>query len=101
VFDVTTATSKYTVEPQYALPEAFQPPGVPSVDFVVTLDERPVFFLEIKPPGHVDLISTRVAADKQMRDRFRSLFELSGTPKLYPNITDSAIYMRIRNLDDL
>jgi hypothetical protein len=85
VFD--TVTSKYTVEPQYPLPEAFQAPSVPSVDFVVTyviaLDERPVFFLEIKPAGHVNLISTRLAADKQMRDIFRSLYELSGTPKLH------------------
>jgi hypothetical protein len=33
VFD--TSATDYIVEPQYALPEAFQVPGVPSVDFVV------------------------------------------------------------------
>jgi len=41
-------------------------PGVRFVDFVVTYvitpNEKPVFFLEIKP-GHVNLVSTRIAAD--------------------------------------
>jgi len=43
VFD--TLATDYIVELQYALPEAFQAPGVPSVDFVVTyivaLDKNP------------------------------------------------------------
>jgi len=85
VFD--TSDTDYIVEPQYALPEAFQAPGVPSVDFVVTyvvaLDEKPVFFLEIKPPGHVNLISTRIAADTQMRNRFSSFYDVVPTPKLH------------------
>jgi hypothetical protein len=45
VFD--TVATDYTVKPQYALPEAFQAPSIPSADFVVTyvivLDENPSF----------------------------------------------------------
>ncbi|KIM87933.1 hypothetical protein PILCRDRAFT_3645 [Piloderma croceum F 1598] len=85
VFD--TLDTDYIVKPQYALPEAFQTPGVPSVDFVVTyviaLDEKPVFFLEIKLPGHVNLISTRIAADTQMRNRFSSFYNVVLTLKLH------------------
>jgi hypothetical protein len=48
VFD--TSATNYIVELQPALPEAFQAPGVPSVDFVITyivmLDKKPVFFLK-------------------------------------------------------
>lgn len=85
VFD--TSATDYIVEPQYALPEAFQAPGVPSVDFVVTyvvaLDEQPVFFLEIKPPGHINFVSTRIAADAQMRSRFASFYDVIPMPKLH------------------
>jgi hypothetical protein len=79
-------TPQFAVEPQYALPNA-QTPGVPTVDFVVTyvveVNDGPVFFLEIKPPGHVEHIATRIDADEQMRSRFRSLFNLVPTPRLY------------------
>ncbi|KIL57281.1 hypothetical protein M378DRAFT_171952, partial [Amanita muscaria Koide BX008] len=76
----------FTIQPQYPLPQA-QTHGVPSADFVVTyvvaMDERPVFFLEIKPPGHVNDILSRIAADDLMRDRFRSLYDLTPLPRLH------------------
>jgi len=60
---------------------------VPAIDFVVTyvvaMDEKPIFFLEIKPPGHVNDISCRIAADDQMRDRFRGLYDLTPLPRLH------------------
>ncbi|KAF8218671.1 hypothetical protein L208DRAFT_1419637 [Tricholoma matsutake] len=83
-FNATSDT--FTIQPQYPLPQA-QTYGVPSVDFVVTyvvaMDEKPIFFLEIKPPGHVNDISSRIAADDQMRDRFRSLYDLTPLPRLH------------------
>jgi len=51
--------------------------------YVVVLDEKPVFFLEINPPGHVNFISTRIAADTQMRSRFRSFYDVISIPKLH------------------
>ncbi|KAM6499124.1 hypothetical protein JOM56_004632 [Amanita muscaria] len=43
----------------------------------------PVFFLEIKPPGHVNDIVSRIAADDLMRDRFRNLYDLTPLPRLH------------------
>ncbi|KIM72899.1 hypothetical protein PILCRDRAFT_81537 [Piloderma croceum F 1598] len=83
-FNATSDT--FTIQPQYPLPQA-QTYGVPSIDFVVTyvvaMDEKPIFFLEIKPPGHVGDISSRIAADDQMRVRFRSLYDLTPLPTLH------------------
>jgi hypothetical protein len=82
----------FTIEPQYILPQAVGLPpndfvGVPTIDFVVTyvveVNDRPIFFLEIKPPLYLDHISSRVDADAQMRTRFRSLYEDTPTPRLH------------------
>lgn len=82
----TFASNEYVTEPQYALPSA-QGPGVPTADsivsFVVTVSDLPVFFLEIKPPGHIQYLSTRAAADTQMRERMTSFFDLIRTPRLH------------------
>ena len=74
----------FTIDPQYPLPQAV---GLPTIDFLVTyvveVNDIPVFFLEIKPPLHIDHISSRVDADAQMRARFRSLYNLTWTPRLH------------------
>ncbi|KAG1741697.1 hypothetical protein EDB19DRAFT_1704660 [Suillus lakei] len=74
------------------LPEHFKdlsllPEGKFVDDFIVTLGitfrNDTVFFLEIKPPGHVNHLSTRIAANKQMRERFRSLEPITPAPRLH------------------
>jgi hypothetical protein len=49
------------------------------------LDDRPVLFFEIKPPGHINFVSARIAADAQMRSRFASFYDVipDPTPKLH------------------
>ena len=42
-----------------------------------------VLLLEIGLPGHVDLVLTKIAADRQMRDRFRSFYDWTVTTKLH------------------
>ncbi|KAF8340788.1 hypothetical protein F5887DRAFT_1284246 [Amanita rubescens] len=70
----------FAVEPQYPLPK----PGVPTIDFVVTyLADLPVFFLEVKPPYHVDRRSLRIKADEQMRARLRALRLLTPIPRIH------------------
>jgi hypothetical protein len=44
--------------------------------YVVNDISLPVLFVEIKPPRHLEGISTRAAADKQMRDRFTMIEEI-------------------------
>lgn len=74
----------FTIEPQYPLPQAV---GLPTIDFLVTyvvkVNDLPIFFLEIKPPLHINHISSRVAADAQMRARFYALFDITPTPRLH------------------
>jgi hypothetical protein len=84
VFD----THDFFVKPLFALPGAFQgPEHVPSADhivtYVVTLNNKPIFFLEIKPAGHVSSPSTRIAADTQMRHIFCSFYDIVTTPMLH------------------
>ena len=53
------------------------------VTYVITLYNEPVVFLEIKAPGHLHVISDRVAADDQMRDRFDSLKSVTTLFRLH------------------
>ncbi|KAG1730943.1 uncharacterized protein EDB91DRAFT_1059064, partial [Suillus paluster] len=80
----------YTVNPLYDLPENFAPSlpeGRSADDFVITFAviflDNPAFFLEIEPPGDVNDISARIAADNQMRERFRSLDQITTVPRLH------------------
>jgi hypothetical protein len=61
--------------------------GVPSIDFIVAylvvMGGKSIFFLEINPPGHVNDISSRIATDDLMKDRFGSLFNLAPLPGLH------------------
>jgi hypothetical protein len=78
----------FTVEPQYPLPQAV---GVPSVGFVITyvveVNDLPIFFLEIKPPLHLDYISSRIDSDAQMRARFRALYDVAPTPSFMRSVS--------------
>jgi hypothetical protein len=51
--------------------------------FIVRYNEHPVFFLEIKPPGDIHHNSSREAADLQMRESFRNLFDEVEIQTLY------------------
>lgn len=57
--------------------------NLPSIDFGITyiieLDAQPVFFVEIKPPGHFNNGSGRT----QMRDRFCDLRHHTPTRRLH------------------
>ncbi|KAF8450144.1 hypothetical protein BGX38DRAFT_1184726, partial [Terfezia claveryi] len=51
--------------------------------FIVRHNDHPVFFLEIKPAGYLQHNSSREAADLQMRERFRILFDDVQIPIMY------------------
>ncbi|KAG1741681.1 hypothetical protein EDB19DRAFT_1634393, partial [Suillus lakei] len=53
------------------------------VSLVIRFLDNPVLFLEIKPPGHVNDLSARIAAGKQMKERFRNLEPITTTPRLH------------------
>jgi hypothetical protein len=62
----------FTVVPQY-----LKPASLKSSDYIVTfeifLENKPVFILQLKKPADLDLISSRQAADVQIRERLRDL----------------------------
>jgi hypothetical protein len=62
----------FTVVPQY-----LKPASLKSSDYIVTfeifLEDKPVFILQLKKPADLDLISSRQAADVQIRERLRDL----------------------------
>jgi hypothetical protein len=51
--------------------------------YVVQHDNHPVFFIEIRPSGHLHKLSDRADADEQMRERFESFTQELSIPKLY------------------
>ncbi|KAG2113232.1 hypothetical protein DEU56DRAFT_749147 [Suillus clintonianus] len=82
----------YTSHPMYELPECYKDPSLlPEgktaddffVTYAITLENNPLLFLEIKPPGQLNDLSARIAADKQMRERFISFKPLMTTPRFY------------------
>ncbi|KAF8429911.1 hypothetical protein BGX38DRAFT_1232645 [Terfezia claveryi] len=70
------------IVPQYKRPEESK-----SVDFATTFlvshNEHPIFFLEVKASDHINHISTRGDADKQMRERFKKVFDEVKVDILY------------------
>lgn len=64
----------FMVVSQYKLQEESK-----SVDyattFLVSHNEHPIFYLEVKASDHMNYISTTGEADKQMRERFRKVFD--------------------------
>ncbi|KAI5797939.1 hypothetical protein DFH27DRAFT_625003, partial [Peziza echinospora] len=60
---------------QYKRPEYFNGAVDFTTVFIVRHNEHAVFFLEIKPSGHIQHNPSRAAADRQMREWFRILFD--------------------------
>lgn len=58
----------HTIFPQYR-------GGFGIIDFVVCRGRIPLFFVEVKASWKLDRISTRAAADAQMRQRFQEILE--------------------------
>ncbi|KAF9508227.1 hypothetical protein BS47DRAFT_1350688 [Hydnum rufescens UP504] len=67
--------------PQYKRPT--YPQSDSTTIFIVQRHKHPVFFIEIKPAGHIQFISDRAAADKQMREQFDILVDKLTIPTLY------------------
>ena len=62
----------FMIVPQYKRPTYPQSIDFTTI-FIVQCHKHPVFFIEIKPSGHIKTISDRSAADQQMRERFDAL----------------------------
>ncbi|EMD38600.1 hypothetical protein CERSUDRAFT_49068 [Gelatoporia subvermispora B] len=72
----------FTVVPQYLQPVSSRVSDF-IVSFEVFLQNRPVFILELKPPTHLTFISTRHAADRQIRERLSDLAGQCPIPMLH------------------
>ncbi|KAF8469003.1 hypothetical protein BDZ91DRAFT_694978 [Kalaharituber pfeilii] len=72
----------YVVVPQYQRPEQLKSVDFTTI-FIVRRKRHPVLFLEVKATNHISHISKREAADQQMRDRFKDLFDDVKIPRLY------------------
>jgi len=72
------------IAPQYQRPTMDRSMGFTTI-FVVesTNTWTPIFYLEIKPPGHINDLGKREQADLQMRDCIRDLITGLRTPKLH------------------
>jgi len=70
------------VIPQRRHPE--QPKSIDStIRFIVDHDGHLVFFVEMKPSGHIRNSSARAAADEEMRERYEDLKDRIDIGKLY------------------
>lgn len=80
--DLFPKEEHYMIVPQYK-----RPARLTSVDFttifLVQQQLQPVFFVEVKPAGHIQYISSRTSADKQMRESFEDLGERVKIPILH------------------
>jgi hypothetical protein len=70
----------YMIVPNYQRPLALAGSSVDLTTTFVIRQTQPIFYLEIKPSLHYYDISTREAADTQMRDQVRELIADSKTP---------------------
>jgi hypothetical protein len=60
--------SDFTVSPNY-LPANVDGTSNFFISFEITLRQRTVLILQVKPPWHLDYCSSRKAADRQIRRR--------------------------------
>ncbi|KAF8523471.1 hypothetical protein BU17DRAFT_43782 [Hysterangium stoloniferum] len=72
----------FMIVPQYKRPTYPQSIDFTTI-FIVQRHKHPVFFIEIKPSGHLKTISGRSAADQQMRERFEALADQAVIATLY------------------
>lgn len=75
----------FMVVPRYQRPTIGQSIDFTTIFIVESTNTRtPIFYVEIKPPSHLNELSRREQADIQMRDRVRELTtELRIPNKLY------------------
>jgi hypothetical protein len=59
----------YMIVPQYKRPAQLTLADFTTI-FLVRQQKHPVFFVEIKPAGHIHNVSPYASANKQMRERF-------------------------------
>ncbi|RPB23975.1 hypothetical protein L211DRAFT_849141 [Terfezia boudieri ATCC MYA-4762] len=81
--DLFSKAEDFMVVPQYKRSELSQTSVDFTTVFIVRHNDHPVFFLEIKPAGNLRHNSSREAADLQMRERFRILFDDVQIPIMY------------------
>lgn len=72
----------YEIVPQYKRPEQSKSVDFTTI-FIVRHEKHPVLFVEIKCSNHILQMSTRQAADQQMRERFTDLFDNVEIEKFY------------------
>jgi len=92
----------FTVIPQYKRPQQSRSVDFTTI-FIVSRDEHPVFFMEIKPSSHIEWISTRADADKQMRERIKTIFDSVKIDTLYGSAlgTGLCVYKTQRESGDI
>lgn len=76
------AKEHYMVVPQYKRPRQLESVDFTTI-FLIQRRRHPVFFVEIKPAGHIHNDSSRAAADQQMRERVYALRNDIEIPILY------------------
>ncbi|RPB00819.1 hypothetical protein L873DRAFT_1678987 [Choiromyces venosus 120613-1] len=80
--DLFPKQEHYMVVPLYR-----RPTQLTSVDFttifLVQQQKHPVFFIKIKPAGHINNTAPRALTDKQMRERFEDLGDRVEIPILH------------------
>ncbi|KIJ24786.1 hypothetical protein M422DRAFT_39007 [Sphaerobolus stellatus SS14] len=82
LFELFPSPEHFMIVPQYKRPRYPQSADFSTI-FTVQHRKQPVFFIEIKPSGHIRKLSERVSADQQMRERFDALSDEVNIPTLY------------------
>ena len=85
----------YVVVPQYQRPEQLKSVNFTTI-FIVRRERHPVLFLKVKAASHIRNISSREAADQQMRNRFKAMFDDVKIARLYGIRLSEARYVCIR-----
>ena len=76
--------SPYEIVPRYHRPLTAFNEGLDFVTlYVIQLQRRPVFFIEIKPPASLNLLSKREEADIQMRHRYADMIDTAIVPTFH------------------
>jgi len=82
LFELFPPLEHFMIVPQFKRPRYPQYIDFSTI-FIVQREKRPVFFIEIKPSGHIRKVSERISADQQMRERFDAFFDEVNIKTLY------------------
>ena len=82
LFKLFPANEHYMLVPQYKRPRQLESVDFTTI-FLIQRRRHPVFFVEIKPAGHIHKDSSRGYADRQMRERADDLKDDIEIPILY------------------